>query len=356
MSGTSVNLGYPLWVDGMTFNSVLGRTIGTSMFYTQAGSNVAPIPGVINNHRSAFVTTALGGMNISVGVGDAIISNATSSLNGPYLVNLASSASLTVPTADPSNPRIDLIVADVYDVGTSASYCAIELITGTPAPSPSVPTPAAGVAYIPLAQIAVAAGTTSITSGNITDVRVYNAAAGGAILYPRGVSAAVGNGGHAGRIGYDQQNDRFFHDNGNSGSIPAAQIRLKPWATAIGYNAGPTSISTTATTLTSVTINTDGVTDIDIQADVYGVTGPSGSGDANTYLFFTLDSTQLARHYLGNLADSEIRGANFHWRTGSVTGDTPSSGSHTVFISALCALSGSVSTGYVKLIVSPVSL
>ena len=78
---------------------------------------------------------------------------------------------LTITTANASNPRIDLIcitVSDAYYTG-ALNQVAFNVVAGTPSGSPVAPsTPANSIA---LAQVAVGAGVTTITSGNITDVR-----------------------------------------------------------------------------------------------------------------------------------------------------------------------------------------
>jgi hypothetical protein len=68
---------------------------------------------------------------------------------------------LTVTAADPTNPRIDIVVAKPD--GTLA------VTAGTPAGSPVAPSPSTGEEV--LAQIAVAAAAASIVGANITDMR-----------------------------------------------------------------------------------------------------------------------------------------------------------------------------------------
>lgn len=73
---------------------------------------------------------------------------------------------LVVPTADETNPRIDLVYLSSENVFT--------LLAGTPAAEPSAPeTPEGGTA---IANILVAAGETAIEQSMITDVRVLNRA------------------------------------------------------------------------------------------------------------------------------------------------------------------------------------
>lgn len=103
---------------------------------------------------SMFVTVASGqGHTISTNVhGDSV----------GYDFSGALQDSIAIATANPTNPRIDVVYWDSAGVARVA--------TGTPAASPSAPsTPAKG---IKLAQISVAAAATSISSGNISDSRV----------------------------------------------------------------------------------------------------------------------------------------------------------------------------------------
>ena len=97
---------------------------------------------------------------------------------GPYLCYNTSIKSVAVDTGNATNPRRDLIVARVYDsaIGDSQTAFALEVVTGTPAASPSDPSVPTGA--IPLARISVAANATTITSGNITDLRTSTSAPG----------------------------------------------------------------------------------------------------------------------------------------------------------------------------------
>ena len=84
---------------------------------------------------------------------------------------VTSNEALTVPTANPTNPRIDRVVARLsVSVNQSVTFV---ILTGTPAASPTAPalTRTSETYEISLAQIAVGAGVTSITSANITDER-----------------------------------------------------------------------------------------------------------------------------------------------------------------------------------------
>ena len=123
--------------------------------------------------RSAdLAVSAATGMNVSVAAGWAAILGTYQTNMGTYMAYNDAAATATITTADPSNPRIDLVCITVNDAAYTGSLnsVAINVVKGTAASSPTVPsTPTNSIA---LAQVAVAAGATSISSGNITDVRV----------------------------------------------------------------------------------------------------------------------------------------------------------------------------------------
>jgi hypothetical protein len=79
---------------------------------------------------------------------------------------------LTVTTADPTNPRIDRVVVTVRDAYYTGAFNDVifQVLAGTPAGSPTAPAVPAN--SISLATIAVGAAVTQINTGNITDTRV----------------------------------------------------------------------------------------------------------------------------------------------------------------------------------------
>jgi len=110
-------------------------------------------------------------MSVKVAAGWAAIVGDYTTNMGVYLSYNDASTNLTVTSADATNPRIDrvvLTVSDAYYTGL-LNQVAFQVIAGTPAGSPTAPsTPSMSIS---LATIAVAAGATSISAGNITDTR-----------------------------------------------------------------------------------------------------------------------------------------------------------------------------------------
>lgn len=112
------------------------------------------------------------GMSVLVASGWAAIVGTIQPNMGTYVAYNDATVTLTIATANPSNPRIDLVcmtVNDSYYTGATDNVV-LQVVTGTPASSPVAPSlPANSIA---LATVAVAAGALSINSGNITDQRV----------------------------------------------------------------------------------------------------------------------------------------------------------------------------------------
>jgi hypothetical protein len=128
--------------------------------------------GIIGASSLAVTPNSPAGMSVIVATGWAAIVGTTQSNMGTYVAYNDAPNTLTVTTADPTNPRIDIVVVTVQDAYYTGAFndVVFQVIAGTPAGSPTAPaTPANS---IKLANIAVGAGVTSITASNITDQRV----------------------------------------------------------------------------------------------------------------------------------------------------------------------------------------
>jgi hypothetical protein len=128
--------------------------------------------GIINSSSLAVTQNSPVGMSVIIAGGWAAIVGTTQANMGTYVGYNDAPTVVAITTANPSNPRIDLIcmtVQDAYYTGASNNVI-FQVVAGTPAGSPVVPSvPANSIA---LAEVAVAAGALSITTGNITDRRV----------------------------------------------------------------------------------------------------------------------------------------------------------------------------------------
>lgn len=131
------------------------------------------------------VTQRGAGANMSVDVadGNGFAAGTESAWQGMYHGSNDATKNITIAAADPTDPRIDLIVMTFRDSlysGTDDDWI-LQRVAGTPSPAPSPP--ALPDNSLLLASVAVAAGATSITDANITDERVpYTPCGGGGSL------------------------------------------------------------------------------------------------------------------------------------------------------------------------------
>jgi hypothetical protein len=125
-------------------------------------------------------------MSVDVNAGGAAVIGTENGLQGTYHVTNDATVNVVVPAADLTNPRKDLVIVNVRDSFYSGANndAQISYITGTPAASPVEPNPVAlGTKnYMVLAMIDVPANDTAITTGQITDRRIYVSTPGGMIL------------------------------------------------------------------------------------------------------------------------------------------------------------------------------
>lgn len=121
-----------------------------------------------------FPVTAAGGLTVTVGAGRGWVH--PSRFTG-YSITKRESDTLTMPLADQSLPRIDRIVMR-YDAGARAA--SLQVLQGTASSTPTAPAISRTelIYDLCLAEITRPAGSTSITTGQITDTRLDEALCG----------------------------------------------------------------------------------------------------------------------------------------------------------------------------------
>jgi hypothetical protein len=128
--------------------------------------------GIIKDTSLAVTQNSPAGLSVLVASGWAAIVGTTQVNMGTYVAYNDAPVTLSIATADLTNPRVDLVcmtVQDAYYTG-SLDNVILQVITGTPAGSPVAPALPAN--SITLATVAVGAGASSITNANITSTRV----------------------------------------------------------------------------------------------------------------------------------------------------------------------------------------
>lgn len=121
-----------------------------------------------------FPVTAAGGLTVTVGAGRGWVH--PSRFTG-YSITKREADTLALPLADPSLPRIDRIVMR-YDAGARAA--SLQVLQGTASSTPTAPAVSRTelIYDLCLAEITRPAGSTSISTGQITDTRLDEALCG----------------------------------------------------------------------------------------------------------------------------------------------------------------------------------
>lgn len=182
---TSVSLGPPLWTGGLALNGLLARQLWAGPKTTDAGTvgAVAPSGGVYPGGGEMKVTTGAG-LSVTVSAGYCCVPHPTPGA-GAYIFGTMASQNLTIGANSSGSVRVDLIVARVFDLGTSSSSCDVEVVAGTPGSgAPALPS-----AAVRLAAVTVASGASTISSGSIADQRAHVVPAG--CLLPIASAAAA---------------------------------------------------------------------------------------------------------------------------------------------------------------------
>ena len=115
-----------------------------------------------------FLVTAAGGLKVTVGAGRGWVH--PSRFTG-YSITKREADTLTLPLADPSLPRIDLIVMR-YDAGARAASLQVLQGTASSTPTATAISRTELIYDLCLAEITRPAGSTSISTGQITDTRL----------------------------------------------------------------------------------------------------------------------------------------------------------------------------------------
>ena len=152
------------------FASVSGdRKVGPEIYERMLGDMFTA--GVFPRGEMLAVAPA-SGMQITLKTGGAVLIRTDATSAGPrgYLYSNTAAQTLTCNVADGVAGRIDAVVLRWSRTARSVTAA---IVTGTPAATPTAPTPkrTADIWELCLAQISVAAGATEITAAQITDTR-----------------------------------------------------------------------------------------------------------------------------------------------------------------------------------------
>jgi hypothetical protein len=152
----------PSWLQAGSYPAESDRQVQQALYATT---------GIIGSSSLAVTQNSPAGMSVLVAAGWGAIIGTTQANMGAYTFYNDATSTLTVTTADPTNPRIDRVVVTVRDAYYTGAFNDVifQVLAGTPASSPSAPAIPAN--SISLATIAVGAAVTQINTANITDTR-----------------------------------------------------------------------------------------------------------------------------------------------------------------------------------------
>lgn len=244
--------------------------------------------GKIGTGDFAVTENGTPNMTLTVATGDAVI---------PYLgyffhcwITVAQSVNVT--TADPTNPRIDRLVAyvDLAVVSSTNSNnpdaIVLKCVAGTPAGSPSRPNDAAvqssvgaGNPFIDLADVSVPANDTAITNAQLTDTRALFQLGGGVGGIQFTVSGTVAVA--------DDQTPYWVAPKNGTFTVAYARIKTAPTGQALKMRVKKNGVAVTG-------INTLDISAGNQSANATGLSISYVAGD-----YFSFDVTQVGSTVAG---------------------------------------------------------
>jgi len=270
----------PAFIQGGTHPAEIARNAFASILGVPDGSHTAGVSvmtaggghGVVGTDDMKVTQLGTPAMKVNVAAGAAVVRAGGVRIKGVYPTFNDATVEVTIANADPTNPRIDLIILHTPDTnyGDGSDVPVFVAVAGTPAGSPAVPSLAAYPNCLVLAQVAVAAAATTIVTANITDKRTYVYAAGGkaygsATVRPSGASLRQG----LGLSEIDTFEELIYYS--------AAGVWRRPWRMPWGRVAHSTGgdVTSSGTTVLALT------------------TGATFTGIANRYYRATFTGTHL---------------------------------------------------------------
>lgn len=145
------------------FNDVNGDRLYNADDMSRYFENIMS-SGIFKRITDCFKVSAASGMNLTVAPGAGLINCRWFRSELPETV--------TIPTANAVLPRFDLVVARL-DMSDAVRSISLQVVSGTPAGTPTTPEPVrtADMHDLVLALVYVPAGASEIVAANLTDVR-----------------------------------------------------------------------------------------------------------------------------------------------------------------------------------------
>jgi hypothetical protein len=228
----------PAYLQAGTYSARLDRLAQASLLAPAHGVGALAIRGGVrptpSNTGLQVTQRSTPAMFVTIGAGMAYVPP-QSATGGAYIVENDASHDVAIAASHASLARRDLVVARVYDSEVSGvlNEWRLEVVTGTPSGSPTLPATPSGA--LALAQVQVAAASSTVLNAAITDLRVYTTALGGTIP---ALSSAMPANPYEGMAAYQTDLNRPAWHNGASwhswtdeGYITQAGLDALTWST-----------------------------------------------------------------------------------------------------------------------------
>jgi hypothetical protein len=337
---TVIDVGFPAWIDGGTYNGLLLRQVDGIDAVHQAGSStvLSPYGGVFPapwdfSSIGPFQAGIDTGLTVTIGAGFCAIPYTTAG-QGVSRFGLMNSGTLTCATANGSMPRIDLIVVQIHDLGTSGSFADVNIITGTPTSgatltnlvgAPVVPTNAMALTYI-----LVPASATTLVTADLLDVRIITCAPGCVLPVNNNLEAPAAA---ASTMVYNLATNQVGRGKTAGGGMSALGVF---GSNVTSYNVSSGCLPGVAgawTTAIQTSIVADGYTDYQI---IYGWNGITTADLSVSYCLLSLwmNNTIVDTIDIGPCGTTFRRGNQAIYYTSPQLNTTPGKGTHTVSLKA----------------------
>lgn len=320
---TSSTMRSPGWSDGLTMAAQDIRLVDISALLSGAGGSstnqLAVASGVRPGANGPLKVAAATGLSVTVNPGFALVQGSAAANQGTYATCLDASATLTCQTADSVNDRIDSVCVTVTDNGNATSNAVVQIVTGTPAGSPSAPALPAN--SVRLGDVRVPANATSLSAGNVADKRTYAAAAGGIKLVQSSTFYPTAGQGVPGDFYFDMALGRLLVFNGTTLVAPSTAL----FAPAVAGPATVTVSSTVFVTIVSANVTTDGNTPVKVSLSFKYISTAGTSAGVACTVVCTRDGGMVGDGFVKTCTgpDSNIDGGS------SWVEETPPAGTHT---------------------------
>lgn len=321
-----------LWLDGVAAAANdLRLQVAAAMLTASAATattGIAATPGVRQGVGTPLLSTWTSGMSFTLNAGTCFVQGTASGTAGLYEATLDTTGTMTCTTSDPTNPRIDSVVAVISDVGSSSSTTLFKILAGTPAPSPVAPTLPANALL--LCNIAVGANVSVLSAPNFTDKRVYTVCSGGMLPYGNVAGASIA--GPAGSPVLDMATGRWKSLDGAGNAI---QPKIGAFAAVtVSNSANVTAPLAAYGTILSTSVTTDGATEIEIYAQWNGQY-ISSTGTVGDYISLAaavdgafIQPYPIISEFTTTIVSNPQQGGSLRAWT------TPAAGTHTVTLQA----------------------